>query len=82
MKKNETISIQNVLENNKEEIILNKWDKKLNDYNNYVKEKTVRIACIENISEKILLWSSIALFAGSALALPGINRDEPCLSRA
>ncbi len=38
MKKNETISIQNVLENNKEEIILNKWDKKLNDYNNYVKE--------------------------------------------
>ena len=38
MKKNETISIQNVLEKNKEEIILNKWDKKLNDYNNYVKE--------------------------------------------
>ncbi|MGZ9735704.1 hypothetical protein [Flavobacterium sp. GNP002] len=38
MKKNENISIQNVLENNKEEIILNKWDKKLNDYNNYVKE--------------------------------------------
>ena len=38
MKKNETISIQNVLENNKEEIILNRWDKKLNDYNNYVKE--------------------------------------------
>lgn len=38
MKKNDTISIQNVLEKNKEEIILNKWDKKLNDYNNYVKE--------------------------------------------
>ncbi|MFV8361531.1 hypothetical protein [Flavobacterium sp. LS1P3] len=38
MKKNEAISIQNVLEKNKEEIILNKWDKKLNDYNNYVKE--------------------------------------------
>lgn len=38
MKKNETISIQNVLEKNKEEIIVNKWDKKLNDYNNYVKE--------------------------------------------
>lgn len=38
MKKNEAISIQNVLEKNKEEIILNKWDKKLNDYNNYFKE--------------------------------------------
>lgn len=38
MKKNETISIQNVLEKNKEELILDKWDKKLNDYNNYVKE--------------------------------------------
>ena len=38
MKKNETISIQNVLEKNKEEIILDKWDKRLNDYNNYVKE--------------------------------------------
>ena len=38
MKKNETVLILNEPEKNKEEIILDKWDKKLNDYDNYVKE--------------------------------------------
>ncbi|WP_262711300.1 hypothetical protein [Flavobacterium sp. GT3P67] len=38
MKKNEAKSILNVPEKNKEELILDKWDEKLNDYNNYVKE--------------------------------------------
>ncbi|MFV8347744.1 hypothetical protein [Flavobacterium sp. ZB4P13] len=38
MKKNETKSLLNVLEKNKEELILDKWDEKLNDYDNYVKE--------------------------------------------
>lgn len=38
MKKNETISLQNVPKKNKEEFVPNKWDRKLNDYNNYVKE--------------------------------------------
>ncbi|MDI6051275.1 MULTISPECIES: hypothetical protein [unclassified Flavobacterium] len=38
MTRNETISILNVSEKNKEELILDKWDEKLNDYDNYVKE--------------------------------------------
>ncbi|MDI5899525.1 hypothetical protein QLS91_16860 [Flavobacterium sp. LB2P84] len=38
MKKNETKSILNVPEKNKEETILDKWDEKLNDYDNYVKD--------------------------------------------
>lgn len=38
MKKSETNSFQNVQEKNKEEINLDKWDKKIKVYNNYVKE--------------------------------------------
>jgi hypothetical protein len=38
MKKNETKCLLNVLKKNKEELILDKWDQKLNDYDNYVKE--------------------------------------------
>ena len=38
MKKNETTSALNSPEKNKEELITDKWDKKLNDYENYVKE--------------------------------------------
>ncbi|RDI58090.1 hypothetical protein [Flavobacterium glaciei] len=38
MKKSETNTFQNVQEKNKEEIILDKWDKKIKEYNNYVKE--------------------------------------------
>ncbi len=38
MKKNEAKSILNVPEKNKEVLVLNKWDEKLNDYDNYVKE--------------------------------------------
>ena len=38
MKENEAISLQNAPKKNKEEFVPNKWDKKLNDYNNYVKE--------------------------------------------
>ena len=37
MEKNKTINILNVTKK-KEELTLNKWDKKLNDYNYYVKE--------------------------------------------
>ncbi|MDI5896094.1 hypothetical protein [Flavobacterium algoritolerans] len=38
MKRNKTISITKVPEKNKENLITDKWDKKLNDYDNYVKE--------------------------------------------
>lgn len=38
MKKNETKSLLNVLEKNKEELILDKWDQKLNAYDNYVQK--------------------------------------------
>ena len=38
MKKNEIVTFLNVTEKNNEEIIPDKWDEKVNAYNNYVKE--------------------------------------------
>jgi hypothetical protein len=38
MNKNEITAFLNILEKNRAQLIADKWDKKLNNYNNYTKE--------------------------------------------